>query len=140
MDRAEAGGGEGDEQPRMAADGLGDAFAPGQPGPEELVGVGPVDLGARWAAGGPTGAAGFQQHPVRLPGGVEHRVGFAAARVNMVDGADQPDGVLAVASGPDLALPLLVVERVGCAGAQVCEEPMAEWGVVGLLVVPCGLF
>jgi hypothetical protein len=39
---AEAGGGEGDEQPRMPADRLGDAFAAAQPSGEEVELVGLV--------------------------------------------------------------------------------------------------
>jgi hypothetical protein len=140
VDGAEAGGGEGDEQPRMPADGLGDAFAASQAPLEELVGVGPVDLGTGWAAGRPAGAARLEQHPVRLPGRVDHRGGFPAGAVDVVDATDQPDRALAVAGGPDLPLPLCVVIRVACAGAQVGQEPVAEWGVVGFLVGPCGLF
>jgi hypothetical protein len=42
VDAAEAGGGEGDEQPRMGGHRLGDALAALQPGGQELVGVSPV--------------------------------------------------------------------------------------------------
>ena len=67
VDPAEAGGGEGHEQPRMPADRLGDALAALEPGGEELVGVGPVGGRTRRAAGLPAGAARLEQHPVRLP-------------------------------------------------------------------------
>jgi hypothetical protein len=39
VDWAEAGGGEGDEQARMAGEAVGDALAAFQAGPDELIGV-----------------------------------------------------------------------------------------------------
>src|SRR5215218_2466938 len=42
VDLAEAGGGEGDEQPRMAGHGVGDALAAFQPSGKELIAVGLV--------------------------------------------------------------------------------------------------
>jgi hypothetical protein len=42
VDPPKAGGGEGDEQPRMPGHGLGDALATFEAGGQELVGVGPV--------------------------------------------------------------------------------------------------
>jgi hypothetical protein len=66
VDLAEAGRGEGHEQPRMLSYRLGDALAALEPGGQELVGVGPVGGRTRRAAGLPPGAAGFEQHPVRL--------------------------------------------------------------------------
>jgi hypothetical protein len=51
VDRAEAGGGEGREHARVRGDGLGYAFAAGQPGADELAGVALVDLGAGRADG-----------------------------------------------------------------------------------------
>jgi hypothetical protein len=42
VDPAEAGRGEGHEQPRMLVDRLGDALAALQPGGQQLVGIGPV--------------------------------------------------------------------------------------------------
>jgi hypothetical protein len=67
VDPAEAGGGEGHEQPRMLADRVGHALAALEPGGEELVGIGPVGRGAGRAAGLAAGAARLEQHPVRLP-------------------------------------------------------------------------
>ena len=49
MDRAEGGGGEGEECGRVRGDGGGDALAAGEPGADELVGVGAVGLSARRA-------------------------------------------------------------------------------------------
>jgi hypothetical protein len=44
--RAEGGGGEGDEGPRLGSDGLGDAFvAAGESGADEVEGVGGVAVG-----------------------------------------------------------------------------------------------
>jgi hypothetical protein len=103
----------------MAGDGFGDAFAAGQARLEELVGVGPVDLGTGWAAGGPAGAACLEQQPVRLPSGVDDRPCFPGAGVDVVDAADQPDRSLAVAGSLDLPPPPLVVAWVTCAGAQL---------------------
>jgi hypothetical protein len=110
----------------MTADRLGDAFAAGQPGAQELVGVGPVDLGTGRAAGGAAGAACLQYQPVGLPGGVEHRPCLPGGGINVVYSADQPDRVLAVPGRSDLPLPLCVVVRVACAGAQVSQEAVAE--------------
>ena len=46
-------------------DGVGDAFAAGEAGADELVGVGAVGLGARGADRGAAVAAGHVEHPVR---------------------------------------------------------------------------
>jgi hypothetical protein len=100
----------------MPADRLGDVLAAGQAATQELVGVGPVHLGAGWAADRPAGAARLQKH-VRLPGRVEDGAGLPGGGVEVVDAADEPDRSLAVAGGPDLPLPLCVVVRVACAGA-----------------------
>ena len=67
VDLAERWGGEGHEQPRMLRDAVGDALAALETGGEELVGVGPVGGRTRGAAGLAAGAAGLEQHPVRLP-------------------------------------------------------------------------
>jgi len=80
VDLAEAGRGEGHEQPRMLSYRLGDALAALEPGGQELVGVGPVGGRTRRAAGLPPGLAlsrrrcgprpspGQRARPVR-PGG-----------------------------------------------------------------------
>src|SRR5262249_7843509 len=49
VDRPEAGGGEGGEHTRVDGDRFGHAFAAREPSADELVGVGPVGLGARRA-------------------------------------------------------------------------------------------
>ena len=75
VDPAEAGSGEGHEQPRMRRHRLGDALAALEAGGQELVGIGPVGGRTRRAAGLPAGAARLEQHPIRLP-------------LAVVDGAD----------------------------------------------------
>jgi hypothetical protein len=87
VDLAEAGGGEGDEQPRMLPDRLGDAFAALQPSRQELVGVGPVGGRARRAARLPPGAARLEQHPVRLPPRVVHGADLPGVAVGVLDPA-----------------------------------------------------
>ncbi len=69
VDGAEGGCGEGGEDARVGGDGVGDAFVAGQPGADELVGVGAVRLGAGWATGGAAGLAGNRQHPAGLMDG-----------------------------------------------------------------------
>src|SRR4029450_9604110 len=67
VDAAEAGGGEGHEQPRMLADAVGDARATLEASGQKLVGIGPVGSRARRTPGLPPGAARLEQHPIRLP-------------------------------------------------------------------------
>src|SRR5262249_56219485 len=57
VDGAEGGGGEGGEHARVDGHGFGHAFATGEPGADELVGVGAVGLGA-WRADRGAGGAG----------------------------------------------------------------------------------
>src|SRR4029077_15377707 len=61
VDRAERRRGQRDEDARGGGDGGGDALAAAQPGADELVSVGAVDLGAGRAAGGAAGLAGDRQ-------------------------------------------------------------------------------
>ncbi len=96
VDAAEAGSGEGHEQPRVLGHRLRDALAALQPSREELVGVSPVGGRTRGAAGLPTGAARLQQHPIRLPPRVVHLPHLAGLAVGVLDPAGQADGVMAV--------------------------------------------
>jgi hypothetical protein len=50
VDRAEAGCGQGGEDAWVGGHRVGDTFAAGQSGPDELIGVRPVQLGSRDAA------------------------------------------------------------------------------------------
>ena len=121
VDRAEAGGGEGDEQPRMAGDAVGDALAAVQTGPDQLVGVGPVGGGAGGAARLAPVAAGGQQHRVGLVGGVVDLADLAGGLVDVHGPAGQADRVGAVAGGGDLLLPAAEL-RPGGAGHQVLGD------------------
>ena len=103
MDRAERWCGESDEHAGMVGDLGGDAFAAGQPGPDELVGVGPVDLGARRAAGGPPRLAGDRQNPAGLVHGRVAVDQLAGGAVDVIDAATQQHGLQAATRVPDRA-------------------------------------
>jgi hypothetical protein len=108
VDLAEAGGGEGDEQPRVPADAVRDALAALEAGGQELVGVGPVGGSTRRAAGLPAGTTGLEQHPVRLPLAVVDGANLAGLAVGLVDPAGQPDWVVAVAGLGDQLHPAVI--------------------------------
>jgi len=97
VDAAEARGGEGHEQPRMASHALGDALAALQPGGQQVVGVSPVDGCTRRAARLPPGAARLQHHPIRLPVGVVHGADLAGYLVGVLDPTGLAVGLVAVA-------------------------------------------
>ena len=85
--RAEAGGGEGGEQAGWVATRVGDAFAADQAGPDELVGVALVDLGAGRADRFAAVAARLVDHPVGHVRGVAAGAGpgrWRPRRVSMV--------------------------------------------------------
>ena len=82
VDGAEGGGGEGGEDGRVGGDGFGDAFAAGQAGADELVGVAAVGFGAGRAGRGAAVAAGFVDHPVGHAEGGHRAQQFAGARVD----------------------------------------------------------
>ena len=103
VDGAERWRGEGDEHARMVGDLGGDAFAAGQPGPDELVGVGPVDLGAGRAAGGPARLAGDRQDPAGLVHGRVAVDQLAGGPVDVIDAATQQHGLQAATGVPDRA-------------------------------------
>jgi hypothetical protein len=110
VDLAEAGGGEGHEQPRMPADGLGDALAALEAGGEQLVGVSPVRGGARGTAGLPAGATCLEQQPVRFPPAVVDGADLTGSPVGVFYPAGKADGVVAVAGlGDQLGPPLIAV-------------------------------
>src|ERR1035441_6168727 len=81
----------------MGGDGGGDAFAAGQPGADELVGVGAVDLGAGQAAGRPAGLASDGQDAAGFADGGEGVQQFPGGAFDVVDAAAQQDGLLAPA-------------------------------------------
>jgi len=123
VDGPERGRGEGDEQLGMGGDGVGNALAAHKAGPDELESVGAVHAGARRAARRAAGAAGLQQHPVRLAFAVEEAAGLAGGGVDLVDPTVQPHRLLAVAGRAHLRLPARKACRVARAGAQVLDEP-----------------
>jgi hypothetical protein len=93
MDGAEGGRGEGGEHARVASDSFGDALAARQPGADELVGVGAVHLGARWAARSAAGLAGDRQDAA---GFVDGRIAvqqFPGGAVDVIDAPAQQDGL-----------------------------------------------
>ena len=101
VDRAERRRGQGDEHARVVGDGGGDALAAGQPGADELVGVGAVDLGAGRAAGGAAGLAGDRQDAAGLVDGGVAVDQFAGAAVDVVDAAAQQNRLQAPSGVPD---------------------------------------
>ena len=101
VDRAERRRGERDKDARVVGDGGGDALAPGEPGADELVGVGAVDLGAGRAAGGAAGLAGDGQDAA---GFVDSGVAvdqFASAAVDVIGAAAQQNRLQAPSGVPD---------------------------------------
>jgi hypothetical protein len=152
MDPAEGRGGEGDEQPRMLTDRLGDALAALQAGRKELVGIGPVDGRTGRAARLPASAARLEQHPIRLPLGHVDLPDLTRLLVGVLDPAGQADRVVAVAGLSDQLGPPLIAGsgpfhdlaedageqlahpgRVAHAGSSSTSRSVA---VVAVLVVP----
>ena len=101
VDRAERRCGEGDEDARVVGDGGGDALAACEPGADELVGVGAVDLGAGRAAGGAAGLAGDGQDAAGLVDGGVAVDQFAGAAVDVVGAAAQQNWLQAPSGVPD---------------------------------------
>jgi hypothetical protein len=93
VDRAERGCGEGGEDARVSGDGGRDSFAAAQPGADELVGVGAVDLRAWRALGGSAGLAGDRQDAAGLVDGGVAVEQFAGGPVDVINAATQQDGV-----------------------------------------------
>ena len=127
MDRAERRCGEGGEHARVGGDGVGDALAAGQAGPDELAGValvdgraGRADRLAAVAAGDVQHAAGFGRGSV-VDGGE-----FAGGQVDRVDAAAQPDRVRAVPGRGELAFP---GQEVRPSGGAVGGRPRSRAGV-----------
>ena len=91
VDGAEGGGGEGGEHARMRGHRFRDAFAAGEPGADELVGVAAVGLGARRAHRCAAVPARDVDHPVRQGLGIQGADDLAGGGVDVADGAAQPD-------------------------------------------------
>ena len=101
VDRAERRGGQGDEHTGVVGDGGGDALAAGQPRPDELIGVGTVDLGAGRASGGAAGLAGDRQDAAGLVDGGIAVDQFAGAAVDVVGAAAQQNWLQAPSGTAD---------------------------------------
>ena len=117
VDGPEGGRGEGGEHGRMGGDGGGDAFAAGEAGADELVGVGAVGLRAGWADAGAAVAAGHVEHPVGHVG--DGVAGVEDAAGGLLDGVQlpgEPDGADAAAGVGGVGEPAVVV-RVSRPGA-----------------------
>ena len=108
VDRPEGRGGEGDEDGGVGGDGRGDAFAAGQPGADELVGVAPVGLGAAGAGGGAPVPARLVDHAVRHADRGDGAQELAGGRVDVLDVAAQPDGAGTGGGVPDVIEPGVV--------------------------------
>src|SRR4030095_13659959 len=98
VDQAEAGSGEGHEQPRMPTDRLRHALAAPQPGGKKVELVGLVGRRAGGAHRGPSVATGLEEGGVWLPVGVIDGADLTRCRVGVVDAAAQAHRVGTVAS------------------------------------------
>ena len=105
VDGAEGGGGEGEEHGGVGGDVGGDAFAAGQPGPDDLVGVAAVGFGAAGAGCDPAVAAGLVDGPVGHAEGGDGAEQLASAGVDVLDVAAEPDRAGAACGGPDVIEP-----------------------------------
>ena len=92
VDRAEGGGGESGKHARVRSQRFGHSLAPGQPGPDELVGVSPVGLGARRAHRRAAVAARDVDRLVRQILGVHAVDDLTGGGIHVSHGAAQPDG------------------------------------------------
>src|SRR5690349_23463313 len=101
MNRTERRRGQRDEHAGVVGDGGRDALAAAQPGPDELVGVGAVDLGAGRAARGAAGLAGDRQDAARLVNGGVAVDQFAGAAVDVVGAAAQQNWLQTPSGVPD---------------------------------------
>ena len=128
VDRAEGGGGEGDEHGRVRGDVRGDAFAADEPGADDVVGVAAVGLGAAGAGGGAPVAAGLVDHPVGHADRGDGAQELAGHGVDVLDVAAQPDGAGAGGGVPDVIEPGVV--------SGVVQS--GEYALVGELGVDAG--
>ena len=124
MDGTEGGCRQGGEHARVLGHGGRDAFAAGQPGADELVGVGPVGLGAGRAPGGAAGLARDGQDAAGFVDGGVAVQQFAGGAVDVVDAATQQDGLQASAGVPDGAC------RGGVGGQRWCSSRLPLRGGV----------
>ena len=100
VDRAERWRGQRGEHARMGGDGIGNALAAAQPGADELVGVGPVDLGTGRTLGGTASLARDGQDPAGLVDGGVAVQQFPGGAVDVIDAATQQNRLQAPARVP----------------------------------------
>src|SRR6185437_12570690 len=105
VDGPEGRGGERDEQGRVGGDRRGDALTADEPGPDELVGVAAVGLGAAGAGGEAAVAARLVDHSVRHAEGGDGAQELAGRGVDVADVAAQLDGTGAGSGMPDMTEP-----------------------------------
>src|SRR5690606_25557076 len=102
VDGAGRGGGERPEDAGVGGDGFGDAFAADEAGPDDLVGVALIALGARGADRGSAVAAPFVEDAVGHVAGVQFGQDAAGGGLDGGDGAGQADGSGAAGGGFDM--------------------------------------
>jgi len=107
--RPEGGRGERGEHARVRSQRFGHSLATGQPGANELVGVGPVSLRARRADRGAAVAAGDVDLFVRQVVSVQSVEDLAGDWVDLPDGATQPDRANAAAGRQSSGQPAVIV-------------------------------
>ena len=137
VDPAEAGSGEGHEQPGMGRHRLGDALAALEAGGQELVGVGPIGGRTRRAPGLPASAARLEQHPIRLPLAVVDGTDLPGGPVGVLDPAGEADRVVAVAGlGDQLGPPRIAVAGPLDDLPEHAREQLAHPGRLGHATSP----
>src|SRR6266511_1845878 len=131
VDRPERRRREGDEQPRMLGDAYRDALPAAQACGDQVPCVAAVDLAARAAARGAPVAAGLEGHAVRFGLAAIDAPHLARGEVGLVDPADEPHRLLAVAGLPDLLGPTPISGRIGGACEQLLGGRGYSWSRQG---------
>src|SRR6266498_450844 len=131
VDRPERRRGKGDEQPRMLGDAGRDALAAAQARGDQMPSIPPVDLAARPAAGRAPVAAGLEGHAVRFALAAVDAPHLARGEVGLVDPADEPHRLLAVAGLPDLLRPATVSGGIGGSREQLLDGRGYSWSRQG---------
>ena len=133
VNRAEGGRGEGREHARVRGDRRGHALAPGQPGADQLVGVGPVSRGTGRADRSPAVTARQVDHLVRGVLRVERGEDLPGTGIDVADGAAQPDRANASPGRLGPRQPLVIVvtgstlEQLGVEGPRLpCRRSARE--------------
>jgi hypothetical protein len=122
VDWAERWCGECGEHARMRGNAVRDSLPAGQPGPDELVGIGAVDLRAWRAAGGTAGLARDGQDSAGFVDGGVAVQQFASGTVDVIDAAAQQDWLQAAARMPGGTC------RYGVGGQRWCSSRRALAG------------